>query len=290
MNNQTTPICYLCNSTNFRKRKGEVRDNKELEIIECSKCGLVTFSNLSHIKERHYEDGKMHNEEISITHWQQETENDDQRRFEMLKNKLIGKKILDFGCGNGGFLIKTMPFTEISHGIELEERMQPYFNDIELYVLRSIDEALKNESCKYDLITSFHVFEHLIDPKQMLVELSKLLNDGGEIIIEVPSSEDALLTLYENTAFSKFTYWSQHLYLFNQHTMNKLINQSGLKINWIKQVQRYSLSNHLYWLSKGKPGGHKIWAFFDDKSLDNAYAQQLASIGKCDTIMASISK
>lgn len=72
--------------------------------------------------------------------------------------------------------------------------------------------------------------------------------------------------------------------------MKDLINQSGLKINWIKQVQRYSLSNHLYWLSKGKPGGHKIWAFFDDKSLDEAYSHQLASIGKCDTIMASISK
>ena len=290
MSDNKTPTCYLCNNTHFNKRIGEVRDNKELEVIECSNCGLVTLSSLSHIKERHYEEGKMHNEELSITAWQQETEADDQRRFEMLKNKITGKKILDFGCGNGGFLLKTRTTTKISDGVELEERLQPYFKDVNLNVMKSIDEALKNHQCKYDVITSFHVFEHLMEPKLMLNELTKLLNDGGEIIIEVPSSEDALLTLYENVAFSKFTYWSQHLYLFNQHTMKDLINQSGLKINWIKQVQRYSLSNHLYWLSKGKPGGHKIWPFFDDKSLDEAYSNQLASIGKCDTIMASISK
>lgn len=290
MSEEKITNCYLCNSTEFKKRKGEVRDKKDLEIIECLNCGLVSLSEFCHIQDRHYEEGKMHNGEISITTWQQETEADDQRRFEMLKNKIIGKNILDFGCGNGGFLLKTRNFTLNSEGIELEERLQPYFKDLKLNVMKSIDVALKDIPYKYDIITSFHVFEHLIDPAQMLNDLSNLLNEGGEIIIEVPSSEDALLTLYENVAFSKFTYWSQHLYLFNQHTIKDLINRSGLKINWIKQVQRYSLSNHLYWLSKGKPGGHKMWAFFDDKELDNAYASQLASIGKCDTIMASISK
>jgi SAM-dependent methyltransferase len=290
MNEEKTTTCYLCKSTEFKKRKGEVRDNKDLEIIECLKCGLVSLSEFSHIEHRHYEEGKMHDGDISIISWQQETEADDQGRFEMLKNKIIGKNILDFGCGNGGFLLKTRKFTQNSDGIELEERMQPYFKDVNLNVMKSIDAVLKDVPYKYDIITSFHVFEHLTDPASMLNELAKLLNVGGEIIIEMPSSEDALLTLYENDSFSKFTYWSQHLYLFNQHTIKDLINLSGLKINWIKQVQRYSLSNHLYWLSKGKPGGHKIWAFFDDKLLDNAYASQLASIGKCDTIMASISK
>jgi hypothetical protein len=55
--------------------------------------------------------------------------------------------------------------------------------------------------------------------------LTSLLNEDGEIIIEVPSSEDALLTLYKNASFSKFTYWSQHLFLFNQQTISELVKK-----------------------------------------------------------------
>lgn len=282
-------ICYLCSKSDFVDRPGKVRDLEEIKVIECTNCGLVTLSRTDHISERHYEEGKMHSKEIEINDWLKSTETDDQRRFEMFKPKLIGKNILDFGCGNGGFLLKTKPYANKSNGIELEERMQPFFAEQNLKVWNSLKEAASNSTDRYDLITSFHVFEHLSDPASVLVDLSKLLYENGEIIIEVPSSDDALLILYKNEAFSNFTYWSQHLFLFNQHTMVDLIKKSGLKLNWIKQVQRYGLSNHLYWLSNDRPGGHAIWSFLSSKELDKAYAQQLASIGKSDTILASIS-
>ena len=69
------------------------------------------------------------------------------------------------------------------------------------------------------------------------------------MILEVPNSDDALLTLYESKDFQNFTYWSQHLFLFNTKTMAELIEQTGLKLNGIKHIQRYPLSNHMYWLS-----------------------------------------
>ncbi len=113
----------------------------------------------------------------------------------------------------------------------------------------------------YDLITAFHVVEHLIDPRATLKELAARLKDGGRLVIEVPSSEDALLTLYENDAFQRFTYWSQHLYLLNAKTLSQLATQAGLRVVSIKQFQRYPLSNHLHWLSRNRPGGHKHWSF-----------------------------
>ena len=79
------------------------------------------------------------------------------------------------------------------------------------------------------------------------------------------------------------------MYLFNNKTLADMVKISGLKLNWIKQIQRYSLSNHLFWLSKGKPGGHKVWPFFEDKELNEKYSQSLSSMGKCDTILASVS-
>ena len=109
------------------------------------------------------------------------------------------------------------------------------------------------------------------------------------MIVEVPSSEDALLTLYDNKKFQSFTYWSQHLYLFNAETMKLMIKKAGLKLNWIQHIQRYPLANHLYWLAKGKPGGQKEWSFLDSSIINQQYQQQLAAVGKTDTILASIS-
>lgn len=281
--------CYLCNGDTFKVKPGEVRDNKKIKVIECNSCGLVTLDDLSHITEKHYENGKMHSYQNTMREWMQETENDDLRRFEKFKKNILGKNVLDFGCGNGGFLLKAFEFANLSQGLELETRVHDHYIDSDIKIWKSIEDIKLNNNEKFDLITSFHVFEHLIDPITTLKSLTSLLKQGGEIVIEVPSSDDALLTLYKSDSFSKFTYWSQHLFLFNQKTISELVKKANLKLNWVEQVQRYGLSNHLYWLSSNLPGGQKKWNFLNSNLLDELYAKQLASVGKCDTIMASIS-
>jgi 2-polyprenyl-3-methyl-5-hydroxy-6-metoxy-1,4-benzoquinol methylase len=281
--------CYLCNGTEFASRPGEVRDNLNVYVVECNKCGLVTLDNFSHINENHYEDGKMHSYQNTMKEWIQETEIDDLRRFKEFKKNILGNNVLDFGCGNGGFLIKSLEYANLAQGVELESRVKEYYKESSIKIWQSIEDIKANSNEKFDIITSFHVFEHLIDPIATLKSLTSILKKEGEIIIEVPSSEDALLTLYKSESFSKFTYWSQHLFLFNQKTIAELVKKSNLKLNWVKQVQRYGLSNHLYWLSNNLPGGQKKWNMLNSDLLDELYAKQLASIGKCDTIMASIS-
>ena len=74
-------------------------------------------------------------------------------------------------------------------------------------------------------------------------------------------------------------------------TNDELIQKSGgLRIVSIQQYQRYPLTNHLHWLSKGEPGGHQKWPFLDSSNLNEAYANSLASIGKCDTLIAWLEK
>lgn len=124
----------------------------------------------------------------------------------------------------------------------------------------------------------------------VLSELSKMLAKNGQIIIEVPNASDVLLTLYNNKPFSNFTYWSCHLFLYTMKTLQMLFSQVNSKVNCIKQIQRYPLSNHLYWLANGRPGGHRKWSFLDSPELYSVYEKQLATIEKCDTIVAGISK
>ena len=281
--------CYLCNSEKYLKRSGSVRDSFNIDILECSNCGLVYLSSLSHIKEGHYEGSGMHTAEIKIEKWLQECKEDDNRRYEFVKDKVVDKALLDFGCGAGGFMEIVKQYARKVSGVELEKALQPSFKKRKLKVFPNLLEVQK-EGFKYDLITVFHVVEHLQNPKKVLEELSSVLEENGEMIVEVPNSDDALLTLYENDAFQNFSYWSQHLFLFNEKTMTELVKQAGLKLNWIRHVQRYPLSNHLYWMAKGKPGGQKIWSYLDSNELNLEYERQLANIGKTDTIIAGVSK
>jgi 2-polyprenyl-3-methyl-5-hydroxy-6-metoxy-1,4-benzoquinol methylase len=281
--------CYLCDNDSFIQIRERVRDNNKIKVIQCQICGLVTLDTFTHISKNHYEDGKMHAHQNTIDEWLLETEPDDNKRYEMFKSKILEKKVLDFGCGNANFLLKSKKIASLVQGVEIEKRIQEYYKQTELKIWHSLDDLSSNSTEKFDLITAFHVFEHLENPLSVLKSLSSLLNNHGEIIIEVPNSDDALLTLYKNKEFARFTYWSQHLFLFNQYTFTELVKKSGLNLNWVKQIQRYGLSNHLYWLSNGLPGGQKIFNFINSENLDELYAQQLASLGKCDTIIFSIS-
>lgn len=277
--------CYLCGGKEYRKRPGSVRDKPDLEIYECRSCGLVFLSSFDHICDNFYESSGMHDGEVDIGSWAIDTAWDDDRRFNFLKTLMENRSVLDFGCGNGGFLLRAAKAAKAVRGIELEERLQPYFKKNGLTVQASIDDITDT----FDIITLFHVLEHIADPVDILGKLLERLAPGGSMIVEVPNANDALLTLYENDAFSKFTYWSPHLFLYTSSTLEMLAKKAGLGINYIKQVQRYPLSNHLYWLSKGRPGGHKTWSFLDSDGVHAAYEKQLASIGCCDTIIASFS-
>ena len=206
--------CYLCKSKKNFIRPGSVRDNKKLKIFECITCGLVYLSSTKHIKKSHYENSGMHNgKKPNVKNWLKENQPDDLRRYKFLKKIITNKKILDFGCGAGGFIELALKSAKQVNGIELDKAVQDSFFKRNLKVYTNYKDALQSLK-KWDVITAFHVVEHLSDPIKEISKLSKLLNKNGKIFIEVPNSEDALLTLYKNKAFQNFTYWSQHLYLF----------------------------------------------------------------------------
>ena len=283
--------CYLCGNTEFNKRIGSVRDSSELKILECTSCGLVCLSSFDHIREGFYETSEMHGAEMpDIQAWLKNTAWDDERRFQYLKSVLPNRRLLDFGCGAGGFLLKARELTATAHGVDPETRLDSHYKSNRLTNFQNISKIPNDIRVGYDIITIFHVLEHIPDPKSILGELSGMLTDSGQIIVEVPNADDALLTLYNNEPFSKFTYWSCHLFLYTAKTLQMLFDQMNLKVNYIKQVQRYPLSNHLYWLANGKLGGHQKWNFLDSPELHATYEKQLAAIGKCDTILASVSR
>ena len=141
-----------------------------------------------------------------------------------------------------------------------------------------------------DVITLFHVFEHLSDPLSVLREIKNRLKIGGKVIIEVPHARDFLFNTLDLDSFKEFTFWSEHLILHTKQSLKKFLEAAGFKRIKISGYQRYPLSNHLYWLRYGKPAGHKKWDFLNGKEIEKAYTDLLKKIDQTDTLIAVAEK
>lgn len=279
MKNFEQKACYNCGSLDKKLIHKGVRDNENIDVYECQNCGLVFLSSDAHINDVFYQNGQMV-KNIDLKKWIESTKEDDNRRFITHKNHLKDKIVCDFGCGNGGFLMLAKRTTLQTYGIELQRDFYSYFKENNLNVFSSVEMMPE----KVDIITMFHVLEHLKNPVKELNHLSNYLAENGKIIIEVPSANDALLKLYHSKCFADFTYWSCHLFLFNKKNLIDIVERAGFKVQRVRNVQRYGLINHLYWLIKNKPAGHKKWRNFDFKIINIVYGWLLGLFSLNDTI------
>ncbi len=279
--------CYLCGSTRYRIRPGHARDNEQLLPLECMDCGLVMLSSFDHITGSFYEDSHMHDAKpVSSRLAQRVSTEDSIRRFRDFVPFFTGKRLLDIGCGSGDFLALAKTQAKEIYGVEPDRQWLAEHERLGIPTLRGCSDLPGFA----DVITMFHVLEHIPDPRSFLRQVAEKLEPAeGRLIIEVPSANDALLTLYENEAFSKFTYWSCHLYLHTQDTLQRLLREAGFHMEEMRQYQRYPLANHLYWLAKNMPGGQVHWNMLDNPILGGAYADILCQLRKCDTLIGIFS-
>lgn len=209
---------------------------------------------------------------------------DNRRRADSIEELLEGsedtKRILDFGCGEGEFLQALFSKTG--------ERAVGY--DLDVSALNAVEtEGFEthtnlNDGMSWDLVTMFHVIEHLYDPISTLTTVRNAMLPGSYLVIETPNAEDALITLFECEPFLKFTFWSHHPILYSLRRLVEVVNDAGFKVEVATTFSRYSLDNHLYWLSKGQPGGHLHFGGHFSNELKLLYAQELRKQGMGDTI------
>ena len=134
-------------------------------------------------------------------------------------------KILDMGCGSGHNLKMLSEFGEV-FALEPDKQIAKYAQS-ENPNCKIIIGAMPDDNplCdeKFDLIVSLDVLEHIEDDKKTLIELEKMLNDDGKIIITVP----ALQFLYGPTDVL-----AHHYRRYNKTMLKTLIK--SLQSNKIK--------------------------------------------------------
>jgi SAM-dependent methyltransferase len=207
------------------------------------------------------------------------------RRLKYLNKVIKGKnKILEVGCSSGFMLFDFLKKGNICHGIEPSGFFQKYLkNKIKLF------PSLKNleKKHRYDLIMHFFVLEHINNPIEFLNDQLKLLKKNGKIIFEIPCYQDALYKIYDIPEFERF-YWSvAHPWYFNYQSLKYLLKKLNKKFKIIKD-QRYDLSNHLYWMKYGKPGGMEFYSHKLGRDIEEKYKKNLVSRGYYDTLIGII--
>lgn len=140
-----------------------------------------------------------------------------------------GNNLLDFGCGTGDFLKVAQKAGWNVKGIEPNEKARELANlKIENSVY-STDQLLKFQKCTFDVITLWHVLEHLHNLDDHIKKFKSLLTAEGVLIIAVPNYKS-----YDASYYKEF--WAaydvpRHLWHFSKNSISKLFAKHQMKVD-----------------------------------------------------------
>ena len=163
------------------------------------------------------------------------------RRFALRKKlnlinsfKTSERQLLDIGCGTGDFLELANSDDWIVTGIEPNENARRIANVKTNNAVFDIDQLPQLSSQSFDVITLWHVLEHLPDLEGHIQLVQSLLKPNGRVIIAVPNYKS-----FDAKHYGSF--WAaydvpRHLWHFSKDAISNLFQKVGMEIQDIKPM------------------------------------------------------
>lgn len=139
-------------------------------------------------------------------------------------------RILDVGCGTGDFLQACEQKGWSIAGIEPNEKARQLastktnFNDYQ----RTVEELIESNPGSFDVITMWHVLEHVPNLADFIDKIKSLLKPNGVLVVAVPNFKSWDAKHYNS-------YWAaydvpRHLWHFSRKSMERIFSEFDMKI------------------------------------------------------------
>lgn len=135
------------------------------------------------------------------------------------------RKLLDVGAGTGDFLVAAKQSDWNVSGVEPNKQAIANAAEKGIRLVENLD-TIKDE--KFDVITLWHVLEHLPDLENQIRKLNTLLKPDGILVIAVPNFKSYDAQYYKE-------YWAafdvpRHLWHFSQNAINRIFGKQGFHV------------------------------------------------------------
>jgi SAM-dependent methyltransferase len=135
-------------------------------------------------------------------------------------------RLLDYGCGSGAFARFMVSRDYEVVGLEPFSLGSPT-TESSLTLLRKPFEAAREELGTFDVITLWHVLEHVKKPVELLSALASHLTDDGVLVISVPNFKSVQSELFKGAWFHLDP--PRHLLHFEPATLSSTLAKAGLR-------------------------------------------------------------
>ena len=161
--------------------------------------------------------------------------------FESEKDVKNLKSLIEIGCGTGNYLDHIKKIRLDSWGIEYNEEAIKVAKDKGLNII-SINEEKSLKKGSFDVSISFHVLEHIKQPREFVLNMTSWVNMNGKICISVPNQEGPIKYIepcHMNMPPHHSTRW-------RKKTFEVLAERLNLKIERIS-YEPLLICNHSYY-------------------------------------------
>jgi len=233
----TAVTCPICSCDAYRVLRMETV--AEYSIMRCAHCGLVFSAPRPNAEELDHFYGseyfqRSHSSGYGYADYSSSADSNAHRMWKPFLN-YIGLpaqptlRLLDVGCGTGGFLVEAKTAGWNGTGVELSQyAVDVACKELGLQVFRSDIFASNLKPGSFDVVTMWHVLEHLIDPLESLRRAHELLTDNGVLFVELPNWDSA-------GRLFKGAHWKQlkppeHINFFNTASITFAAQQAGFTV------------------------------------------------------------
>lgn len=229
------PICKSENYDEFLECADYLVTQQNFQLVKCSQCEFV-FTNPRppesliqdyYSSEDYYSHQKKSVSLISSVYNMIRNINVNNKLDLISKYHSASLSLLDYGCGAGVFLEAARKRSYSVAGVEPNTEARQIVTDLgmEVYTPDELDQ-LKNQS--YDVISLWHVLEHIHCLNESFELLKAKLKSDGIMLIALPNlnSWDAQKYKANWAAYDV----PRHLYHFSKNTLSKFAEKHGMKI------------------------------------------------------------